>query len=381
MHPATSLLRDLVSLPSINPMGRAVEGPQYFEYRVTDYLEAFFRSLGVRHERQAIAPKRDNIVAYYEPDGAAETLVFEAHQDTVPVEGMIIDPFGARIENGKLYGRGACDIKGGMAAMLAAFARLVAGRPARSARVVMACTVDEEFTFLGVQRLVQDKLGDGPVSAVVAEPTCLDVVNAHKGVCRWHLTTAGRACHSSRPELGVNAVYRMGRLIPLVERYAEELRASASHPVLGPPTLSLGTIQGGSSVNVVPDSCRIDLDRRLIPGEVPAHAPKQLDAYLRKHAPDVELVTSDLYLNCPSLSPDTSAELVARLGRAIDRVAGKHQVRAVPYGTDASTLALAGVPSVVFGPGDIDQAHTCDEWIDLTQLEQASEVLYRLATG
>src|SRR4051794_6264202 len=99
MHPATSLLRDLVSLPSINPMGRAVEGPQYFEYRVTDYLEAFFRSLGVRYERQTIAPKRDNIVAYHEPDGAAETLVFEAHQDTVPVDGMTIDPFGARIEN------------------------------------------------------------------------------------------------------------------------------------------------------------------------------------------------------------------------------------------------------------------------------------------
>src|SRR5215218_8754462 len=170
MHETTRLLADLVSLPSINPMGLPAEGPQYFEYRVTDYLEAFFRSLGVRHERQTIAPKRDNIVAYHEPEGAQGTLVFEVHQDTVPVEGMTIDPFAARVEGGRLYGRGACDVKGGMASMLSAFARLVRER-AGGFRVVMACTVDEEFTFLGVQRLARGPLGPGPVMAVVAEPT------------------------------------------------------------------------------------------------------------------------------------------------------------------------------------------------------------------
>jgi acetylornithine deacetylase len=383
MHETTRLLRDLVALPSINPMGRPLQGPEIFEHRVTAYLEEQFRGLGVRYVRQSIAPLRDNIVAFHEPEGARATLVFEVHQDTVPVDHMTIDPFAARLENGRLYGRGACDVKGGMSAMLAAFARLVRENPARSARVVLACCVDEEFTFLGVQRLVREDLRagvDGPIAAVVAEPTCLDIVRAHKGAVRWHLRTAGRSCHSSRPELGVNAIYRMAQLLPLVERYAEGLRQARSHPLLGPATLSVGRIEGGTSVNTVPDRCHVEIDRRTLPGERTPDAPAELLAYLKHHAPgEVEFSQSEPWLACPALSPEGSEEIVARLGSAIDAVRGGHRVHAVPYGTDASTLAEAGVPSVVFGPGDIDQAHTCDEWVDVAEVEAASEILYRLA--
>src|SRR5207253_5434690 len=157
-----------------------------------------------------------------------------------------IDPFGATIENGQLFGRGACDVKGGMAAMLAAFARLVREKPSGAADVVLACTVDEEHTFTGVTRLVER--GVRADMAVVAEPTCLKIVHAHKGVIRWHVETAGRSCHSSSPEQGVNAVYRMGRVLVGVEHYAERLRASRFDPLLGPPTLSVGRIEGGTSV-------------------------------------------------------------------------------------------------------------------------------------
>lgn len=385
MHHTTRLLRDLVSQPSINPMGRPLQGPEIYEHRVTGYLEEVFRSLGVRHERQVIAPLRDNIVAFHEPPGASWTLVLEVHQDTVPVDHMTIPPFGARIDGGRLFGRGACDVKGGMAAMLGAFSRLVTEKPARCARVVLACTVDEEFTFLGVQRLVKDDLRGyvkGPIAAVVAEPTCLDVVHAHKGVVRWHLRTSGRSCHSSRPEQGVNAIYHMATLLTLTERFAGELRTSRTHPLLGPPTLSVGRIEGGTSVNTVPDRCAVEIDRRLLPGESPAGAPGDLLAYLKQHAPEnIAFTLSDPWLHCPALGPENSEEILARLGRAIDEVRGKHAVQAVPYGTDASTLAEAGIPSVVFGPGNIDQAHTCDEWIDLAEVEMASEILYRLATS
>jgi acetylornithine deacetylase len=363
-------------------MGRPLTGPDLYEHRVTDYLEHFFRALGVPYERQPVAPQRDNIVAWLEPPGAAATLVWEAHQDTVPTDHMTIDPFGARIEGGRLYGRGACDIKGGLSAMLAAFARLVRERPA-GPRVVLACTVDEEHTFLGVQRLARGDLrrgGQGPIGAVVAEPTNLRIVHAHKGVVRWYLTTTGRSCHSSRPELGVNAIYHMAAVLPHVERFAEELRATRSDPLLGPATLSVGVIEGGTSVNTVPDRCRVEIDRRALPGEDPAALPGHLHAYLRRHVdPPVPFACSEPWLTCPALGPAGSEELVERLGKAIDRVAGPHQVQTVPYGTDASTLAQAGVPSVVFGPGDIAQAHTCDEWVSLAEVEQASEVLYRLA--
>ena len=381
MLETTRLLRDLVALPSVNPMGRPLTGPDIYEHRVTAYLEEFFRGLGVPFERQTVAPLRDNIVASCDLGGPGPTLIFEVHQDTVPTDQMTIAPFGAVIEDGRLYGRGACDIKGGMASMLAAFARIVRDRPAGGARrLVMACTVDEEFTFTGVQRLAKTDFGGGLVFAVVAEPTLLQIVNAHKGAVRWVLTTMGKACHSSRPELGVNAVYHMARLMPLIERYAAEVQASRSHPLLGTPTLSVGLISGGTSVNTVPDRCTIEIDRRLLPGENAAAAQLHFIAFLRQHAePGIVFDCPEPFLAAPALSPDGSAELVARLGAAIDGVVGSHRVLAVPYGTDAAPLAEAGVPSVVFGPGDIARAHTRDEWVPLDEVERASEILYRLA--
>jgi acetylornithine deacetylase len=383
MSDTTLLLRDLVALPSINPMGRALTGPDIYEYRVTAYLETFFHNLGVPYRRQTVAPLRDNIIAVHESPGARSTLILEVHQDTVPTDHMTIDPFGAVVANGRLSGRGACDIKGGMASMLSAFSRLVREKPAGAARVVLACTVDEEFTFLGIQHLVREDLrggNPGPIRAVVAEPTGLNIVHAHKGAVRWALNTAGRSCHSSRPELGVNAIYRMAVVLPVVEKFAEELRASRSDPLLGPRTLSVGRIEGGTSVNTVPDRCRVEIDRRVLPGENPKDGPEELLAYLRTRIdPSIEYSCSPPWLSCPALNPNGSEGLVQDLGQAIDSVVGKHQVHAVPYGTDASTLSEAGIPSVVFGPGDIAQAHTCDEWIDLAEVEHAAEILYRLA--
>jgi acetylornithine deacetylase len=247
----------------------------------------------------------------------------------------------------------------------------------------MACTVDEEFTFLGAQRLVEENLRgrfSSLLGAIVAEPTQLRIVDSHKGAVRWDLTTTGRSCHSSRPEQGVNAIYRMATLLPHIERYAEELRASQSDPHLGPRTLSVGRIDGGTSVNTVPDLCRIEIDRRLLPGEKAPIALEHLHDYLRGHVdPALEFSFSAPWVSAPALSAAGSEELVARLGAAIDSVIGTHRVEAVPYGTDAAPLAEAGIPAVVFGPGDITRAHTCDEWVPLAEVEQASEILYRLA--
>jgi acetylornithine deacetylase len=378
MVDTTPLLRDLVALPSVNPMGRPNPGPECYEHRVTNYLETFLRDLGVPCERQPVAPLRDNLVARWDCPGARRTLLLEAHQDTVPVDNMTIDPFGAKVEGGRLYGRGACDVKGGLAAMTAAFARLVRERPAGAMNVVLACAVDEEFLFTGVTRLV--RAGVRADFAVVAEPTRLEVVHAHKGVVRWHLSTPGRSCHSSSPERGVNAVYRMGRVLVGIERFAERLRASRPDPLLGPPTLSVGRVEGGASVNTVPDSCRIEIDRRVIPGERPEEAPHQLEDFLRREEGiDFPFVSHPPWESKVALSPAGSEELVRLLGGVLDDVQGGHRVVGVPYGTDASTLAAAGIPSVVFGPGDIAQAHTADEWVALDEVRQASEVLYRLA--
>jgi len=378
MTETTRLLRDLVALPSVNPMGRDLPAEIALEHRVTDYLEQFFRSLGVPFERQPVAPRRDNIVARLDVPGARHTLVLEAHQDTVPIDHMTIEPFGARVEGGRLFGRGACDIKGGMASMLACFARLARERPTPCANVVMACTVDEENTMLGVRELVRRGLRAD--FAVVAEPTGLNIVHAHKGVVRWQILTGGRACHSSAPEQGINAIYRMGRLLVAVEQYAERLRAGPADPLLGPPTMSIGVIDGGTSVNTVPDRCRVEVDRRLVAGEAPDDAPRHLAEFLTKESGiDFPYEMTPPWIREPALSPQGSEAIAGLLGDAIDAERGSHQVHSVPYGTDAATIAWSGIPSVVFGPGDIAQAHTRDEWVSLDEVEQAAAILYRLA--
>lgn len=373
MSDTTQLLRDLVALPSVNPVCRA-PADQAGESRVTDYLERFFGDLGVGCQRVPAAAGRDNLVARL--PGVGPTILFDAHQDTVSAEGMTVEPFAGRIENGRLYGRGACDVKAGMAAMLTAFVRVARERPAGAASLIFAATVDEEDGGLGVRALAESGLRAD--MAVAAEPTSLKIVTAHKGIVRWRLTTRGRACHSSRPDEGENAIYRMAGLLVAVEQFAEWLRTSPAHPLLGDPTLCVGRIEGGAGPNTVPDWCTIEIDRRLLPGEDVDAAVGQLTEYLKEMAGlDFPFEVAEPWLRMPPLAGEGSGELIRRLGSAIDAVCGSHQTTVVPYGTDASRWERAGVPAVVFGPGDIAQAHTADEWVDLAEVDRAAEILYR----
>lgn len=380
MLPLPHLLAELVRRPSVNPMGRTDLDPSILhESRVTAFLEEQLRDLGCETRRIPFSEGRDNLVATYEPPGPAPfSVMFEAHQDTVPVDGMIVEPFAAKIEGGKLYGRGACDVKAGVAVMLTAFARLVKEKPPGSAKVTVAFTVDEEHGGRGVSQLM--KAGVRADHAIVAEPTLLNIVNAHKGVARWSLETGGRACHSSRPEQGVSAVYRMARLLSGIEEYAKKLATLPPDPVLGGRTASVGRVMGGVSPNTVPDFCRADVDRRLLPGETYDSATADLDTFLRTlPGVDFPFTLTQASPGCTPLDPAQSVELTKRFGATINSVVGTHTVHSVPFGTDASRIAIAGVPAIVFGPGDIAQAHTKDEWIDLTQLEPAAEILYRFA--
>ena len=218
----------------------------------------------------------------------------------------------------------------------------------------------------------------GPTDlAIVAEPTGLDIVVAHRGATRWKLSTAGRACHSSRPHEGVNAIYRMAKVVGLLEEYAAWLPGSRPpHPLCGPATLSVGRIEGGSSVNIVPDSCTIEVDRRVIPGEDRLAVIEELKEYLRSRL-DFEVTHAAPYCASPPLGDDLNGKLAQELMQVITTVVGLKTAMGVPYGTHASRFARAGVPAVVFGPGDIAQAHTKDEWIEIAQLDQAAEIYYQ----
>ncbi len=385
--PVVQLARQLVAIPSVNPMGQDVSGPEYLEGRVTEFLESLFEEWGLAHFRQTVSPGRDNIVAVLPGDGAAErVLLLEVHQDTVPVAGMTIDPWGAELRQGRLYGRGAADVKGSMAAMLCAVRRLQQEAPSPRPTVVLACTVNEEFGYTGAARLCrlwQDEphplLPRKPEACVVAEPTLLHVVVAHKGAVRWKCVTRGKAAHTCNPELGRNAIFAMAPVLQALQRYHQQvLSRREPHPLCGRPTLSVGIIRGGVAVNTVPDRCEIQVDRRLIPGETAAEAVAELVRYLEQQ-PDVDhehLEHDHSLFSGEPLVEGANRPLAEKLLASARTVLPDRQMIGVAYGTDAAVIAASGVPCVVFGPGSIDQAHTQDEWIALEQLQQGAEVLY-----
>ena len=387
-------LRQLVAIPSVNSMGRPVSESEPLESRMTEHLEGLFDAIGLVHERQPVEPRRDNLIGRLDgevpPERGGGLVLFEAHQDTVPVEGMTIEPFSPVIRQGRLYGRGSCDVKGGMTAMLVALARLAHQRPPGMPTIVMACTVNEEHGFTGATVLTGLwKSPSGgiiprrPDAAVVAEPTGLDVVVAHKGTVRWRCHARGRAAHSARPEQGENAIYKMARALPCIERYARQIVGGlARHPLCGSPTLSVGTIHGGLSVNTVPDRCTIEIDRRLLPGEDLDQAWQHaVDWMAGEEEAGSRLEHDRPFIRALALGDEANGPLGARLAPLAKEVAGRGHLVGVPFGTDAAFFAAAGVPSVVFGPGSIQQAHTEDEWLPLEELHQAAEVLYRFGCG
>jgi len=380
------ILKTLVSIPSVNPMGRDLSGPEYYEARVSDWLCDFFSEREIAHERIEVVPGRDNVIARVDAGPDRPTIVLDAHQDTVPVDGMTIDPFDPVIRDGKIYGRGACDVKGGMAAMLHTVARLASERPPEAANVIISCTCDEESNVQGISDLVRLWTDDNrhseliptrPDLALVAEPTLLDIVVAHRGATRWKIRTTGRACHSSQPEQGINAIYRMARVVSALEDYAGSLADRVTpHPLCGDATLSVGLIQGGVSVNTVPDECLVEIDRRVIPGEDGLGVMHDVRDHL-EHTVDVPFEFLPPWLVGVPLPDDGNQEWAERLQDHVAAITGPRQLVGVPYGTHASRFAAAGVPGIVCGPGSIDQAHTKDEWLDISELEQAAEIYYR----
>lgn len=279
-----------------------------------------------------------------------------------------------------MYGRGSCDTKGGLAAMLHALKALRDSGLRPSASVWLVAAVDEEHTFRGVVKFLEKGVrADG---AVVAEPTDLQTVVASKGCLRWRLRTRGRAAHSSKPHLGVNAIVQMAKLIVATEEKFSAVFQKQQHPLLGSPTLSVGIIQGGTQVNQVPDSCTIEVDRRLIPGETREkvwHEFETLLAELRAREPDLDVEMEPPHLEDHPLETSAEERIVRVVSKISEEVRGHCRVMGVPYGSDASKLARAGIPSIILGPGSIDQAHAAEEYVELAQVAHAAEIYARAA--
>jgi acetylornithine deacetylase/succinyl-diaminopimelate desuccinylase-like protein len=366
----TKLLRELIALPSVNPAFVPANDSRAGEQRVADFLAATAARLGLSVEFQPVLPGRQNLLASLTPAGPVrQRIVLAPHMDTV---GVTSDAqFRPVLRSGRLHGRGACDTKGSVAAMLCAVARVAQSkRRPQHTEIVFAALVDEENAQSGSHALARSGLRAD--LAIVGEPTRLKVVTAHKGDLWLRFETRGRAAHGATPHLGRNAVHEMARVADVLETdYARQLRRRR-HPLLGPGTINVGVLRGGVQPNIVPDHCELLADRRTLPGETEAGVRRAITALLRRHG--LKATIADSRGNpCHPLETDPRRPLV----RAFMRAAGQRAPVGVHFFCDAAVLAAGGIPSVVFGPGDIAQAHTVDEWIAVRELEAATALLAR----
>ncbi len=333
---------------------------------------------GFRVELMSAAPGRDNVVARIGPSGG-RTLLFNGHLDVVGVDGMVHAPFSAEEHDGRLYGRGSCDMKGGVAAMCAAAAR--AARDGLHGEIIVSAVVDEEFESLGTRALVASGLRAD--AAIVTEPTRMAVNPAHRGFVWAEFCFAGLAAHGSRYDLGIDAIRHAGFVLDELERLQHDVLDLRTHHLLGHASLHASTISGGTGWSTYPDTCVLRIERRTLPGETTASVMSEFEqacarATTRDAALDVQV--RHVLTQGPSDVP-ADAAIVRALEAAMRAEGEPVRHEGMSAWTDAALLNDAGIPAICYGPGDIVLAHSAEEWVPLDEVERATRVLQRLATN
>jgi len=369
------LTRALVVIESVNPvLEPGGSGEVEISRLVADLLEGW----GLDPTLNECAPGRFNLRAGM-GDGDGPTLLLNGHLDTVGVDGMTVDPFGADVVGGRMTGRGSCDMKSGLAVILATAHRLRYTRI--PGRLELLFTADEEHASLGMQAAVEE--GIDADFAVVTEPTSLAVMPAHKGFSWVRARVGGRAAHGSRPDVGIDAIRSAARLLAALDGLESRLLGAPAHPLLGHGSLHAGTISGGQAPSVYPELCEVRLERRTLPDEDPRAFQAELEevvSTVRRAHPEVSVaLETELVREGSDVSPDHPG--VEMLLAALEAEGLPRRVEGMTAWVDAAFLNAAGIPSICFGPGSIEQAHSADEWVSLREIERGAEVLTRFARG
>jgi acetylornithine deacetylase len=363
--PCISLLRDLVAIDSVNPSlvpGAAGEGT------IAAAVAAHMERLRLRVEIQEVAPGRPNVIGVLEGAQPGPSLMLCGHLDTVGVDGMR-DPFDPLERDGRLFGRGSQDMKGGVAAMIDA-ARVVAERGLLRGRLIVAAVVDEEYASIGADALVTKWSAD---MAVVTEPTDLQIAVGHKGFAWIEVVTRGRAAHGSRPKDGRDAIVRMGRVLTRLEALDQDLQARPPHPVMGTGSLHASLISGGRELSSYPDKCELQIERRTIAGESGERAAEEIDEILRELAradPEFEAEARLTFARPPYELPH-GHPLAAALAAASQR---PPETVGMSFWTDAAVLGSAGIPTVLFGPGGAG-LHSTEEYVNVDEVVACRDAL------
>lgn len=365
--------RTLVELVRINSVNPSLEPGAPGERGISLFIAGSLASFGLATELFEPEPGRISVVGRLKGSGGGRSLMFNAHSDTVGVNGMA-EPFSGAIRDGKLYGRGSFDMKGSLAASMAAVKALLdAGVPLRG-DVLVAAVADEEYGSLGTMDLIRHMKVDG---AIVTEPTALHVCLAHKGYLWIEVAVAGRAAHGSKFDLGIDANMKMGAFLHELAVLERGLRASPPHPLVGPPSLHAAMLNGGSGLSTYAAQSTVKIERRTIPGETEAQAVAEIQKIVDKLAasdPDFHATVQPFFVRDPfEVAPDTA--IVKSVDRAAEKVLGRPaaHIGDTPW-MDAALLQAAGVETVVFGATGAG-AHADVEWVDLESVEKLAEIL------
>jgi acetylornithine deacetylase len=364
-----SLLRDLIAIDSVNPS--LVPGGAG-EKEIAGAVETYMRTIGMDVTVTDVAPGRQNVVGVLEGQRPGKSLMFCGHLDTVGVEGMD-HPFDPVERDGRIYGRGSGDMKGGLAAMLEAAATLAQNGGWSSGRLIVAAVVDEEYESIGAEALVKDWQAD---AAVVTEPTGLVVAVGHKGFSWIEVTTEGRAAHGSRPLEGRDAILNMGRVLHQLQNLNQKLQSQDPHPLLGQPSLHASLIEGGREMSTYPDRCVLKMERRNVSGERPGIALAEVDEILEslKREDPKFAGHGKLLFERPPYETPAEKEFPQLLEGAVRSIGHTTCREGMTYWTDAAVLGNAGIPSVIFGPGGLGY-HGLEEYVNVDEVLACRDAL------
>ena len=364
----TKLLEALVGIDSVNPT--LVPGGAG-EQGMAAFVMNWCAERGIPAELDEAAPGRTSVIARVQGAGSGRSLILNAHMDTVGVAGMP-DPFHARVEDGRLYGRGSYDMKGSLAACMLALEDVRAG--GLRGDVILAAVADEEHASIGVQSVLKRISAD---AAIVTEPSALDLCIAHKGFS-WHeITTTGRAAHGSRPDLGIDGIAHMGRVLNRLEALQAELTGRKAHPLLGHGSLHASLIAGGQELSSYPETCTLQVERRTLPEETTAAVEAELDGILKDLAakdPQFQASLRTTLVRPPFSVPERAAIVTAVRDQATRVLGQAPALIGAPFWMDAAFFSAAGIPTVSIGP-DGAGAHSTEEWVDLASVEKCREIL------
>ena len=371
---AVVLTRELTRIDSRNP--DLVPGATG-EAAVATHLAGVLRAWGFRVELHEAAPGRPNVIARIGRAGG-RSIILNGHLDVVGVDGMVHDPFAAEVRDGRIYGRGSADMKAGIAAMCVAAAQAGANC---EGEIVIAAVIDEEYASIGTRDLIAR--GIRADAAIITEPTRLAIMPAHRGFAWIEVILHGRAAHGSRWEIGVDAIRHAGLLLAELDLLETNVLPRKQHPLLGRGSVHASLIEGGTGMSTYPDRCVLKLERRTLPGESPEDALAEITAAcdrVRERQPAFRADVRPM-LAQPASDVSVDAAVVRVLGDAVTEMNIEVRMEGMSAWTDAALFNAAGIPAICFGPGDIALAHAAEEWVEIREIERATEILARFIAG